>query len=106
MSTQFRDTHFGHLIRYLSGKRALRYPDEVNPLIWEKRIHPFVRSECSKPQENQNSPHDTAANVSDIQDSTFYSLRELEGHQEIILVEWYGPDDPEVGSFLCRGSID
>ena len=36
MSDNFRDTVFGQLVRLLSKKKLLKFPDEIDQNLWEK----------------------------------------------------------------------
>ena len=38
MRELLRDTAFGHLIRLVSGKRLLKFPEEADPSIWTRFI--------------------------------------------------------------------
>ncbi|KAI2626549.1 benomyl/methotrexate resistance protein [Hypoxylon sp. NC1633] len=84
MSTQVRDTEFGHLVRLLSGKKLLRYPDEVDPSLWKK----FLQRE-------------TGPSGKQVNEGQSVGLQELSTDQvlgdsrSVYLVDWYGPDDPE-----------
>lgn len=67
MATQLRDTHFGHIIRLIFRNRLLLYPDEI--------LVPDIAS-----LEKSSAEHNVRNNCS----------------QDVILVDWYGQDDPEV----------
>jgi hypothetical protein len=84
MATQLRDTHFGHLVRYLSGKKLFLYPDEHHIPDIASRDHSVTEREK-------------------LNDSS----------KDVILVSWYDQDDPEVSDvpldplmqILMRGRI-
>lgn len=38
MRETIRDTAFGHLVRFLSGHRLLKFPEESDPSIWTRFI--------------------------------------------------------------------
>ncbi|OTA54747.1 MFS general substrate transporter [Hypoxylon sp. EC38] len=85
MATQFRTTPFGQLIRFLTGKRLLRYPDEIDPSLWEKSSQ---RSTCL-----DNPGRDHGTHVIGLQDLT--NDDDAENGRDTIIVNWYGQDDPE-----------
>ena len=102
MTTQIRDTQFGHLVRYLSGKKLLRYPDEVDLSLCRK---PFLsRSQDQQrdnvgPSDDSNDIDGADADGSDTetQDVEKADKRRAAAVDEaMFLVDWYGPDDPEV----------
>ncbi|KAF4622684.1 hypothetical protein G7Y89_g14345 [Cudoniella acicularis] len=68
MTTQFRDTKFGHLARFLSRNKLFQYPDEIDPSLWKMPL-----------QQNK------ASAITGV----------VEDGKDIYLVDWYGPDDPE-----------
>lgn len=88
-----RATTFGEIVRCLSGNRLLQYPDEIDPSLWRKSIR---RDEAEQTNGSSN---------------TFEKGEEqdMAAHQgvqsEIILVDWYGPDDPEVSNLLLNTHI-
>lgn len=87
MATQFRDTAFGRLVRLASSNRLLRYPDEIDPTLWKRFL----------PSEKANGLSAEASTA----DGTIRDL--VEGGMDIYLVDWYGPDDPEVTDFFDAG---
>ena len=80
MTTQFRDTPCGHLIRVLTGNKILRYADEVDP----KGYHAAL---TARTVEKGPSP-----------DREEVTQRKFEGGKDdvVVVVDWYSPDDPEV----------
>jgi hypothetical protein len=102
MTTQIRDTQFGHVVRLLSRRRVLRYNDEIDTSLYKSSIHSKhergadvsgedrdgqVRGSGtdSKERDRQNRNPD---------DIRTYPIRGVE--EGIFLVDWYGSDDPEV----------
>lgn len=77
MSVLIRDTQFGRLLRLLSRKRVLRYPDEVDPALWKSATQ-RASSSGDRDIERKN---DTTINRTS---------------EEVFMVDWSGPDDPEV----------
>lgn len=108
MTSQFRDTQFGHLMRFLSGDKLFRYPDEVDPLRWKSAVERDTTSAStwlrkqntgSEKSENLNDAANTSARDFKTQDvdSVEPSINHVvEDGKDAYLVDWYGPDDPEV----------
>jgi DHA1 family multidrug resistance protein-like MFS transporter len=67
MATQFRDTHFGHLVRFLSGNKLFQYPDEIQ-----------------------------TPDIAFLDQPSTEDGKLSEAVKDTILVGWNGPDDPEV----------
>lgn len=89
MAFQFHTTTFGLLMRLLSGNKIFQYPDEIDPLLWKK----FLRQDTSEQANDsgRGSPKNEADEHSVLQNTVIH-----DGGNEVLLVEWYGPDDPEV----------
>ena len=99
MTARFRDTAFGQMARLLSGDKLFRYPDEIDLSLWEKS---FSRGSplTSSPQQEQ-ADADCSTKESDMHDLDSRHLSAnpvVEDSQEVCLVDWYGPDDPEVSA--------
>lgn len=92
MSFQFHTTTFGQLVRLLSGNRVFQYPDEIEPLLWKR----FLRQDALEyTNDSGREPNKNEIAEDGIpQNTVFY-----DDNQEILLVDWYGPDDPEVRDF-------
>lgn len=89
MAFQFHTTTFGQLLRLLSGNKAFQYPDEIDPMLWKR----FLRQDASEHMNGSDqSPNKTETTEEGAPDNIIFH----DGEQEILLVEWYGPDDPEV----------
>ncbi|KAI1202124.1 major facilitator superfamily domain-containing protein [Nemania serpens] len=120
MATQFRDTACGQLIRLLSRKKLLRYPDEVDPALWKIFTHqqssteelvgssddvaveaaPPAQRGGDDPEKNADYGRRSSAQVKTDEAShdplkgTLSSQRADDG-QDFYIVDWYGPGDPE-----------
>ena len=114
MKDHVRDTVFGHAVRLLSRNQLLQFPDEVDPTLWKQCIHrePIGTPSTSEGQDNSaeagataSTPpsHDVEKAAEDDHEEAS-AERSLQqnlnlGHEKpdgVILVDWYGPDDPEV----------
>ncbi|ETS87893.1 hypothetical protein PFICI_01721 [Pestalotiopsis fici W106-1] len=108
MATFFRDTAFGQVVRLLSHRRLLRYPDEIDPLLWKKSLQQHGAAGCSisDPGVESNSAQILSDNEekSPIRDPRRQMgliengagpAQAVEDGRDVYLVGWYGPDDPE-----------
>lgn len=103
MAIQLRDTQFGHLTRLLSRRRWFPYPDEVDISLSKK----FVDSDTMRHQGNgfektddTNKPGRPSWQASDGPNTDLEACgaqNVVSREKETFLVDWYGPDDPEVG---------
>lgn len=78
MKSQIRDTHFGHLLRFLTSNAILQFPDELD---LARCVH-ALKAKNSRGDSWESKIDDIEANV--------------ESGNEACLVDWYRPDDPEV----------
>jgi DHA1 family multidrug resistance protein-like MFS transporter len=99
MVTQFRDTQFGKLLRLLSANRLFPYPDEIDHSI-RMRFHERAEIERSGSLEQKFPTGEKAPSSRRSPDTTPQApgTKEdiLEAGPDAYLVDWYGPDDPEV----------
>ena len=115
-----RDAPFGQIVRFVSGKRLFRYPEERDPSLREI----YINAEKSERIARTGSTH-TTSNETDSPPSRLHGYspassetqvdRELpinsasgapvdpEKGRNLDIVDWYGLDDPEV-STLTRYS--
>ena len=110
MATQlFRDTQFCHLVRLLSGNKLFRYPDENDPSLWEKSV--FWKDTTS----GQTEPGQQSSGVGRSEELETWDqidLRQpslnhtIEEGKDVYLIDWYGPDDPEVSKTCLWCSSD
>jgi DHA1 family multidrug resistance protein-like MFS transporter len=108
MTTQFRDTQFGHLVRFLSHNKLFQYPDELDTTLWQRALQRNIDPTSSPlddqdvSSEKRNDPNDIAPGLalrSDTQDVDLQDQRvsrTIENGKDTFLIDWYGPDDPEV----------
>ena len=102
----FWDTQYGHFVRFLSGKRLLLYPDEVDSKVWKHTTrHGNVQVARRTPKGNSDlekstdpsPPLQASTRSRGEQDVGVDVLRAVEAGKDVCLVDWYGSDDPEVG---------
>jgi DHA1 family multidrug resistance protein-like MFS transporter len=90
----FRTTPFGKLLRFVSGNALLRYPDEADSTLWKASVEQAELSTASLKEKSggEGEGASPAAPVPDGQNGASTS------ESDVILVGWYGPNDPEVSS--------
>lgn len=88
MAFHLQTTIFGQLVRSVSRGRFFQYPDERDPSLWKGAVQKNDANASEKPSDTRNQ----TAPVLDCQGSTSYTLDE----HSVLIVGWYGPDDPEV----------
>lgn len=97
MSGYIGDTVFGQLVRLLSKRQLLKFPDEKSPKIYESFVkrHANNSSDLKIMEKAGNIEQDNTSQVNGqnckIPDES--GLRH--DATDIVLVDWYGRDDPE-----------
>jgi len=95
MSTQFRDTQFGHLIRFLSSNKLFPYPNEISPSEWKQLVQQStISTPISLDATAVVCTNEFLTQQASLQDATVN--RNVEDSKDLYLVNWYGPDDLEV----------
>lgn len=77
MAQLIHDSYFGQFLRFASGGKLLPYPEQTNPSL----LKPYTV--------NGGSARDDASDSSANADKA-------EKGRDVHLVDWYGPQDPEV----------
>lgn len=108
MILQMQSTIFGQLVRLVSRNGKFKYPDEIDPSLWKNAVQRPPLQEPQQPPRAQEpgSPNGQAdgsekgvqkgdtANGDVEKDAQ--SCFQGDGPDDILVVGWYGPDDPEV----------
>jgi DHA1 family multidrug resistance protein-like MFS transporter len=118
-SELIRDTLFGHILRFVTGKRVLRYQEEIYPELWKKFVHKHKsgnmahhgavedeeEGETEKNSENDQSDQQPSRRSSDTEVDAAngqHIINEVSGKRvdpekgrDAHIVDWWGPDDPE-----------
>lgn len=97
MSEYVRDTVFGQLVRLLSTRRLLQFPDEINPQIHEQFVksHTDTSSDSKRPEEAGNLEENKTSQHNGQNDEISGESGLRHNATDIVLVDWYGKDDPE-----------
>ena len=97
MGTQVHSTIFGQLLRMLSGNTIFQYPDEIDPSLWKKAIQHDTTSTASPPRQQPEAYPKETDSGNNLSQS--FVLEEAHGVQDdSLVVDWYGPDDPEASA--------
>lgn len=121
-----RDSFFGNCLRLVTGGKVLSYPEELDPSTWQRYINEDksanMADHCKTevPESELSGQHQggtsrtrpsfpgrssSAANGVESGQYTRHALRnksesprrvDPEKGRDVYLVDWYGPDDPEV----------
>lgn len=83
-----QSTILGQLVRWVSRNAVFKYPDEIDPSLWKRAVQPTPSQDSQKLSRLHEPDHlngePQSGNV------------ENKGNN-VLVVGWYGPDDPEVG---------
>lgn len=100
MAWQLQGTIFGQAMRLVSGNKFFRYPDEIDPSLWKRVIQKDTRNETPEQSgvmaADSEKGLDREAQSSSSQNQELQDDAEKDSKKDVLLVGWYGPDDPEV----------
>ncbi|ORY60831.1 MFS transporter [Pseudomassariella vexata] len=115
MKELVHDTIFSHCLRFFTGGRVFKYPEEVDSSIWRKYMNAEKTSNIALHGQTSSTERASEPGISEGQDelpdSPVSSATEM-GHDTVIngdpirrvdpekapdyyIVDWYGPNDPE-----------
>lgn len=113
MTAQLRETQFGHLVRFVTNKKLLRFPDEDDPSLWRASLGPSPagtdsgKGETGTPAEHNSSTPNAALQDYEAQDPS----PNRPGMQQTVestydhIIGWYSPDDPEVSRSIKLSAV-
>ncbi|KAK8117412.1 uncharacterized protein PG998_005693 [Apiospora kogelbergensis] len=87
MTLHLHTTAFGQLVRLVSRRRIFQYPDERNPALWKDAVQ---ETGPALVDATEGQSHDAAALGSHGPGS-----KTAHDEHKVLIVGWYGPDDPE-----------
>lgn len=115
MKELIRDTIFSHTLRLMTGGKVFKYPEEEDSSLWKKYVHTEKSANMAKygqvqpPEDSEQQARESQTRSSS--SSTVVPSRRSEGvngasgqtidkekGKDVYVVDWYGPDDPEVSS--------
>ncbi|RYP06174.1 hypothetical protein DL765_009597 [Monosporascus sp. GIB2] len=94
MELHIQSTIFGQLMRFLSRGKLFQYPDEIDVSLWKKAVQ-----QATPEHTNDNSPVDESDKEAQNGTSQGQTTEDHDAGQHVLLVGWYGADDPEVRIF-------
>ena len=96
MESLIRNTVFGQAVRLASGNRLLRYPDELDPSLWKKCIEQTEPAPGQSAEDQMKSTGSRSTHATERDDLNGMSA----GEEKVLLVGWYGLNDPEASSSI------
>jgi MFS transporter, DHA1 family, multidrug resistance protein len=97
-----RDTAFGHVIRLITHRKVFAYPEENDPRLLERYIDQekskHLKQHGTKSTEANEDGHDSdTSSRTDVPDANLnISNTDPEKGSNGMVVDWDGPDDPQV----------
>ena len=99
MASAFRDTLFAYILRSAFGSRVFPHADEKSlPTIWQEKLSTQTSPRDSAQTTLNDAPKpDGASNFSGATERVDAPKKiDTEKGNDTLLVEWYGPTDPDV----------
>ncbi|KAF4342725.1 Caffeine resistance 5 [Fusarium beomiforme] len=101
MKDLLRDTIFSHILRLLTNGKVFKYPEEEDASLWKKYIYAeksanMARHGQTGDPENGNAAHDGRDSSSSTIVSPEGRIVDQEKVKDVYIVDWHGPDDPEI----------
>ncbi|KAH8197358.1 hypothetical protein TruAng_008488 [Truncatella angustata] len=102
MKLHVESTIFGQLVRFVSGNKTFQFPDERDSSLWKKAIQQDGSHQSQTTSEHRGT---NDASDKDAQNIAASEQNRGRGHDglDALVIGWYGPDDPEVGSLPLNG---
>lgn len=100
----FRDASLGQLLRFLTGKRCLRYPEESDPSIWAQyylETNQDGQTGSDARNEQDQDPGSPESSGTEMQLDAGVSEKE----KSYIVVGWRGPNDGDVGTYWVEQMV-
>lgn len=103
MATAFHDTLFSYILRFAFGSRVFPHLDEkVLPTIWQEKLtsQALTTNSIQPKPDDIPSPDATSVFTEATAIASIPGGMDPEKGQDLLLVDWYGPTDPDV-SYWC-----
>jgi MFS transporter, DHA1 family, multidrug resistance protein len=103
MSSAFRDTLFAYILRSAFGSRVFPHADEKSlPTIWQEKLSTQTSPRDSAHTTLNDEPKPDAASMHSATTKRAEAPKKVDAEKgnDTLLVEWYGPTDPDV-SYHC-----
>lgn len=107
MELHLQSTIFGQLVRWVSRNGMFKYPDEIDPSLWKSAVQQTTSQEpqqSHQAQEPEGSNGHTSGSERGKQkaeaqngdvEKNGQSTTPRDDGPDVLVVGWYGPDDPE-----------
>lgn len=110
MKLHMQSTIFGQLVRWVSRNGKFKYPDEIDPSLWKNAVQqtPSQEPQHLQPSQQTEEPERTNGHIDESENGTQkgealngdvekngQSTPPKDGPHDVLVVGWYGPDDPE-----------
>jgi DHA1 family multidrug resistance protein-like MFS transporter len=103
MTSVFRDTLFAYILRSAFGSRVFRHEDEKSlPTIWQEKLSTQTSPRDSTQTTLNDAPKPDAVSTCSGPTQCADAPKKVDAEKgnDTLLVEWYGPTDPDV-SYDC-----
>jgi DHA1 family multidrug resistance protein-like MFS transporter len=113
MDLHLQSTIFGQIVRIVSRNGKLKYPDEIDPSLWKGALQGDPSQEPHQSQQSCERQHPDGqtdgpekgmqtygAQSGDIERSG-QLISPTANPSDVVVVGWYGPDDPEASDFTA-----
>lgn len=102
-----QSTIFGQIVRWVARNGIFKYPDEIDPYLWKSAIQRRPSQELQQSRQSREperiSGHidgperkmQKAEALNEDVEKMEQSTMPRYGPQDVLVVGWYGPDDPE-----------
>lgn len=107
MKLQIQSTIFGQLVRWVTRNGMFKYEDEIDPSLWKSAVQQTPSQESQRSQQSQE-PERTNGHIDGSESGTQEGealnedlekngqpIPSRDGPYDVLVVGWYGPDDPE-----------
>jgi hypothetical protein len=109
MASAFRDTLFAYILRSAFGSRVFPHADEKSlPTIWEEKLSTQTSPRDSAHTTLNEEPKPDAASTHSGPTQCGDAPKKVDAEKgdDTLLVEWYGPTDPDVSCHcVCDGRV-
>lgn len=111
MKLHMQSTIFGQFARWVSRNGMFKYPDEIDPSLWKSAVQQIPSRKLQQPQQPQE-PERTNGHIegskigtqkgdvlnADVEKNE-QSVPPRDSPEDVLVVGWYGPDDPEASDY-------
>lgn len=113
MALHLQSTIFGQVVRMVSRNGKFKYPDETDPSLWKttyqqehsQELNPSQQS-CGRrhtdgPMDGSGVKKNSCGTPREDIETNGQSISPTSNPSDVLVVGWYGPDDPEASHFAA-----